>query len=81
MVAEQDPSLKDAMKEANRMEDRWERCEAWRRLSGRIARVSVHLYARPGFHCEEIATKFSGQWILKAGYYDSDRGILLESEG
>ena len=68
------------MKEANHIEDRWDRREAWRRLSGRIARISVHIYARPGFHCEEIATEFSGQWILKDGYYDSDRGIVKDNK-
>lgn len=80
LVAEQDPSLEEAMKEANHIEDRWDRREAWRRLSGRIARISVHIYARPGFHCEEIATEFSGQWILKDGYYDSDRGIVKDNK-
>jgi CRISPR-associated endonuclease/helicase Cas3 len=75
LVVEQDQSIKDAMAEAYRMENRWERREAWRRLSGRIAAISVDLYAHPGFHPEEIATEFLRHWILREGYYDPECGI------
>ena len=80
LVIEQDPFLKKAMTEANNIDDRWKRREAWRALSGRIAEITVNLYARSGFAPEEIATNFLGHWILRDGYYDSERGIMLENK-
>lgn len=80
LVIEQDPLLKKAMAEANSIDDRWNRREAWRKLSGRIAGITVNLYARSGFAPEEIATNFLGHWILRDGYYDSERGIMLENK-
>ena len=79
LVIEQDPLLKKAMAEANSIDDRWNRREEWRKLSGRIAKITVNLYSRSGFSPEEIATEFLGHWILRDGYYDSERGIMLEN--
>ncbi len=80
LVIEQDPSLKGEMAQTMDINDRWERREAWRRLAGRIAGISVEVYARPGFYPEEIARRFAGNWILKEDYYDVDRGIMPEHE-
>ncbi|MBC8420395.1 MAG: hypothetical protein H8E10_17565, partial [Desulfobacterales bacterium] len=80
LVIEQDPLLKKAMAEAKSIDDRWNRREAWRKLSGRIAEITINLYARSGFTPEEIATKFLGHWMLRDGYYDSERGIMLENK-
>mgnify|MGYP000663302113 CR=1 FL=1 len=80
LVIQQDPSLKKAMREANDIDDRWKRREAWRSLAGRIARISVSIFARSGFSPEQIASEYLGHWILREGYYDSDRGINLEGE-
>ena len=66
------------MREANDIDDRWKRREAWRSLAARIAKISVSIFARTGFSPEEIATQFMGHWILREGYYDRDRGITLE---
>ncbi len=78
LVIDQDPSLLKAMKEANEIQDRWKRREAWRKLAGRIAQISVAVWARPGFSPEEIASEYLGHWILREGYYDPERGIRLE---
>ena len=80
LVIEQDPSLKEAMADANCIDDRWKRREAWRKLAGRIAGISVNLFARPGFSPQEIATEFLGHWVLREGHYDSERGIMLENK-
>jgi len=80
LVIEQDPLLKKAMAAANSIDDRWNRREAWRKLSGRIAGITVNLYARSGFAPEEIATNFLGHWILRDGYYNPERGIILENK-
>ena len=68
------------MTEANSIDDRWKRREAWRKLSGRIAEITVSLYARSGFSPNEIASDFLGHWLLRDGYYDSERGIMLDIE-
>lgn len=77
LVLEQDPGLRREMEAASKVEDRWQRREAWRKLAGRIARVSVSIYAKRGFHQEDIASHWHGHWILKEGYYDSRRGLIL----
>lgn len=79
LVMEQDPSLKDAMTEANQVENRWERREAWRKLAGRLAAISVDLFARPGFRPEEIAGDYLGHWILREGYYAPESGLGIET--
>lgn len=78
LVIEQDPLLKKAMTEANNIDDRWKRREAWRSLAGRIAKISVSLFARSGFSPGEIASEFLGHWLLRNGYYDPECGIKLD---
>jgi len=80
LVIHQDPQLKEDMATANSEIDRWKRREAWRKLAGRIARISVSVYARPGFHPQQIADEYLGHWILREGYYSSNRGLLAEGE-
>ncbi|HHY29489.1 MAG TPA: CRISPR-associated helicase Cas3' [Syntrophaceticus sp.] len=78
LVLEQDSSLKEDMAKANSMEDRWKRREAWRRLAGRIARVSVSIFATFNFDPRQIADDYLGHWVLREGYYSADRGLLTE---
>jgi CRISPR-associated endonuclease/helicase Cas3 len=66
------------MAKANSMEDRWKRREAWRRLAGRIARVSVSIFATFNFDPRQIADDYLGHWVLREGYYSADRGLLTE---
>ena len=80
LVIQQDPQLKNDMAEANGESDRWKRREAWRKLAGRIAKVSVSVYARPGFHPQQIADDYLGHWILRDGYYSCECGLLIEGE-
>lgn len=78
LVLKQDAGLKDEMAKANRIEDRWERREAWRALTGRIAKISISVYAKPRFLPQDIATEYFGQWILKDGFYSTSRGLVLD---
>ena len=78
LVIEEDPPLKEDMDKANSIADRWKRREAWRRLAGRIAMVSVSIYANPHFQPQQIANEHWGHWLLREGYYSSDRGLLVE---
>jgi CRISPR-associated endonuclease/helicase Cas3 len=80
LVIRQDTLLKEDMAKANSEGDRWKRREAWRKLAGRIAMVSVSIYTRPRFHPRQIADEYLGQWLLREGYYSSNRGLLVEGE-
>ena len=80
VVAEKDEGLLEAMEQAKRIYDRWKRREAWRKLAGRIANVSVSVYARYGFKPEHIATEKMGHYLLHPGYYDEESGLRLESQ-
>ncbi|MHB1654586.1 MAG: CRISPR-associated helicase Cas3' [Desulfitobacteriaceae bacterium] len=81
LVLEEDPGLKQAMEEARQVADRWERREAWRALASRIAMISINVLARPGFHPRQIADEYVNDlWILRAGYYSSQCGLILEGE-
>jgi len=80
LVIGQDPLLKEDMARASSEGDRWKRREAWRKLAGRIAMVSVSIYTRPRFHPQQIADGYLGQWLLRDGYYSSNRGLLVEGE-
>lgn len=85
LVLEQDPTLREELEAVSKVEDRWQRREAWRKLAGRIARVSVSIYAKRGFYPEDIANHWYGHWILRKGHYDSRCGLILpdshEAEG
>lgn len=81
LVLAQDPGLKEAMKAAQDIADRWKRREAWRQLAGRIANITVQVWARPGFNPHSIANPCFGElWEVRDGYYTSRRGLDLAGE-
>jgi len=80
LVLEQDAELKNEMAKANKIQDRWKRHEAWRALAGRIARISISVYANPRFFPQDIATEYLGHWILKDGFYSTARGLVLDDD-
>lgn len=79
LVLEQDPELKNMMTKTNIIEDRWQRREAWRSIAGRIANISVSIYSKSGFDPRYIAKEYLGHWILKDGYYSTDRGLVIDN--
>jgi CRISPR-associated endonuclease/helicase Cas3 len=80
LVIQQDPQLKEDMAMANSEVDRWKRREAWRKLAGRIAIISISAFARLGFNPQRIADEYLGHWILREGYYSSGRGLLVDGD-
>ncbi|MCL0060636.1 CRISPR-associated helicase Cas3' [Dehalococcoidia bacterium] len=80
LVLEQDPELEEEMANANCVDDRWERREAWRAIAGRIAKISVDVYAKYGFNPQSVARDVFGHWILYDGFYSSGRGIVLDED-
>lgn len=77
LVLEQDPALKHNLTEASKIKDRWQRRRALRTLAGRIARITVSVYARRGFDPRDVADEYGNLWLLKPGYYSSSRGLDL----
>lgn len=68
IVAERDEGDLTADIEAARaVPDRWDRRRALRKLAGRIAQVTVSVWARKGWHPTDIANPL--------GYYDSDKPL------
>jgi len=80
LVIKQDPELKDEMTKANKIGDRWKRREAWRAIAGRIAKISVGVYAKHGFDPQDIATEYLGQWLLHDKFYSTDQGLVLDDD-
>jgi CRISPR-associated endonuclease/helicase Cas3 len=79
VVIERDPELVPLLDEVAEIDDRWEKRRALRRLAGRIARVSVSLYARPtmdpaDYACLDPTGRF---WLLRPGYYHPATGLQL----
>lgn len=70
--------LKEAMEKAMETQDPWERKRRLRSLAGRIAEVSVSIWARCGFEPEDIADPLGCWWLLHEGYYQRGRGLLVE---
>ncbi len=80
LVLGEDPGLEEEMEKANSIADRWKRREAWKALAGRIARISVDVYAKYGFRPQSIGRELFGHWVLYDGFYSSKRGILLDED-
>ena len=78
LVIEQDMELKNEMLKANAIEDRWKRREAWRAIAGRIANISISVFAKSGFNPQYIADEYLGQWILRDKVYSTGRGLVLD---
>jgi len=81
LVSEGDPELLEDLAQVSQVEDRWERREAWRALAGRIAMISIRVFAKPGFSPRQIANEHPGElWVLRSGYYASAGGLNVEGE-
>jgi CRISPR-associated endonuclease/helicase Cas3 len=80
VVIEIDPGLEQELIEVSTIEDRWERKRALRSLSSRLASISVSVYVPPSFVPERYSNldATGNFWLLKAGFYDSQRGIDLD---
>ncbi len=66
------------LREALAIDDRWERRSALRGIAGKLQKRTVTVYARPDMFPEDYAEPVGPFWLLKDGYYSSDRGIDLK---
>jgi CRISPR-associated endonuclease/helicase Cas3 len=94
VVIEKDTELLHDLETAQGVEDRWEKRRAFRRLAARVSLLTVSVYLRDGFDPSRYGEPFppgktareAWFWLLKPGYYTSDRGLDLgaaaeEAEG
>ncbi len=91
IVAERDDGdLKSEIEEALEIPDRWDSRRALRKLAGRIARVTVSVWAKRGWRPEEIANPLGNYdsskplehpwWIVRPDNYDPATGLSLEGD-
>ncbi len=76
-LLDRNPELKQKIQEIVKTQDRWERREAWKRIAGEIAKLTVSIIAYSGFDPHDVATPFCGLWDLNLDYYDDDVGIKI----
>ena len=80
VVIEQDPELPNELARIAALDDRWVRRRELRSVSGRLAAISVSIFVRGDFGPERFANldATGNFWLLKPGFYDSQRGIDLD---
>lgn len=91
IVAERDEgNLQAGIEEALDVPDRWERRRALQQLSGRIAQVTVSVWARENWHPGQIAYPIGNYdpsaplrhpwWIVHPGNYSPETGLNMEGD-
>ena len=81
IVAERDePSdgdrpLEKVLSQALKIEDRWEKRRALKRLAPRMAKVAVSVWEQRGFQPESIAYQVGLSWFVREGFYSPERGL------
>jgi CRISPR-associated endonuclease/helicase Cas3 len=80
VVIEQSPELRNKLREASLVANRWDKRRAIRKLASQLALITVSIYANEGIDPEIFATldETGNFLLLKPGYYQSGRGIDLE---
>ena len=79
IVIEQDLELEFKLEEVTHIDDRWDRRRALRKLSSRVAAVSVSIYVPNEFAPERFAERDAtgNFWLLRRGFYQANRGMDL----
>ena len=79
VVVERDPDLEEALEQVTQIGDRWEKRRAIRQLAGRLAKVSVSVYAKKDLDPQDFAKRDAtgNFWLLNRGYYRPETGLQL----
>ena len=83
VAAERDPKLRAELQDAWDVPDRWDRRRALRALAGRVAKVSVSIYADKTKSYDAYGDPFPATadepwfWLLEPGRYSPETGIDL----
>jgi len=75
ILIEKNPNLKKEIKEIYKIDDRWEKREKLKRISSKLAELTVSVIAYKNFDPEEISEKYYGMNMLSSCYYDKNTGI------
>ncbi|MCK5144784.1 MAG: hypothetical protein KAQ77_13480, partial [Candidatus Heimdallarchaeota archaeon] len=71
--------LYEALESAFEIEDRWERKRSLGALRGRIAKLTVSVWARPDFDPTEISDVIGHWYLLRKGFYQKGKGIDISN--
>ncbi|MGI5920220.1 MAG: CRISPR-associated helicase Cas3' [Syntrophomonadaceae bacterium] len=80
LVIKQDPGLLEEMQSADAIENRWQQREAWRKLAGRIAQITIRIRATSKFHPGWYGEPYHNYWLLYDSYYETETGILIQPQ-
>jgi len=80
IVIKENPALKEEMRIANEVKDKWSKREAWRALAGKISRITISVYAKTGFEPGDIAEEYLGHSLLKDSFYSKECGLNYKDE-
>jgi len=80
IVVSQDKELRNDLLKAFEVEDRWERKRKIRSLKGRIAKVTVSVWANKNIYPEEISESLGSFYLLDEEYYIEGKGIDIGSD-
>ncbi len=72
-----DDDLKEALRSALDIKDRWEKRRALRKLASRLALVTVTIWGKRGFDPANVAYQVGFFWFVYEGTYDAKRGLDL----
>ena len=70
--------LKDALDQALKIEDIWERKRKIRSLKSRLAKLTISVWANKDIIPEEIAEPLGCFYLLKDDYYIPGKGLSLQ---
>jgi CRISPR-associated endonuclease/helicase Cas3 len=81
IVAERDKegNLEKAVKKALKIDDRWKKRRALRKLASRLASVSVSVWGKPNFDPNTVAYSVGGFWFVHDGLYSTKRGLDIDN--
>jgi CRISPR-associated endonuclease/helicase Cas3 len=80
LVIKQDPGLLEEMQAADAIENRWQQREAWRKLAGRIAQITIRIRATSKFHPGWYGEPYHNYWLLCDSYYETETGIVIQPQ-
>ncbi|GEM_PF-434419 len=80
LVIKQDPGLLEDMYAADAIENRWQQREAWRKLAGRIAQITIRIRATKKFHPGWYGEPYHNYWLLYDPYYETETGMVIKAQ-
>lgn len=80
LVIKQDLGLLAEMQAADAIENRWQQREAWRKLAGRIAQITIRVRASNKFHPGWYGEPYHNFWLLYDSCYETETGMVIQPQ-